>query len=403
MFMMDGKNKGNQLFGLDKLCKKYLKKNMTGVEIGSFAGVSSKLISSYVKRLHCVDLWKGYAEINDSFLVEAEKRFDLMAKNNKKIVKLKMDSIEALMGTADKSLDFGYVDGAHHYEQVFKEITFLQMKVKDGGIIAGHDYNFPDVKKAVDELLDIVETFEDNSWVAYNVPKQFLISFVTIYGESDQHYLENMMKSLPKGQQVCLIKTIPTTEKVSNTVENIRLKGDIVFGDLYYNPRWEGDFQFDKMRNIAQTVARGKWIFHVDSDDRLLPHQHDRMIELLRDIEPDVWAIAVQVINTVLDDKNQYATPVEPQLVIIRNIKSIKWESCVHETCELSILRQGKKFVGSLIKIDHEGYNIDSEAMKRKIIRNIRGLATQELTYTEDHFLQMLIRDTMMLNNLRKY
>jgi hypothetical protein len=40
-------------------------------------------------------------------------------------------------------------------------------KLKSGGIIAGHDYQFEPVRRAVAELLGSrnIETFDDNSWL----------------------------------------------------------------------------------------------------------------------------------------------------------------------------------------------------------------------------------------------
>jgi len=41
---------------------------------------------------------------------------------------------------SDKSLDFLYLDGAHDYENVKRELLLLFSKVRPGGVLAGHDY-----------------------------------------------------------------------------------------------------------------------------------------------------------------------------------------------------------------------------------------------------------------------
>ena len=40
----------------------------------------------------------------------------------------------------NKYFDWVYIDTAHSYNQTVKELELCRMKVKDGGIIAGHDY-----------------------------------------------------------------------------------------------------------------------------------------------------------------------------------------------------------------------------------------------------------------------
>jgi hypothetical protein len=63
-----------------------------------------------------------------------------------------------------EQIDFVYIDGDHSYEGVSGDIATWFFKVRDGGIIGGHDYNhpnFPGVKKAVDALSNL-ETERDD-------------------------------------------------------------------------------------------------------------------------------------------------------------------------------------------------------------------------------------------------
>lgn len=55
-------------------------------------------------------------------------------------------------------VDMVFIDGDHRYETVLKDIDKANELVKSGGVISGHDYNWPSVKQAVDEKLgDIME------------------------------------------------------------------------------------------------------------------------------------------------------------------------------------------------------------------------------------------------------
>jgi predicted O-methyltransferase YrrM len=54
----------------------------------------------------------------------------------------------------DKSLDLVYIDGNHNYENVIEDITDWLPKIREGGIICGHDYSkhyYPSVIRAVNE------------------------------------------------------------------------------------------------------------------------------------------------------------------------------------------------------------------------------------------------------------
>lgn len=49
----------------------------------------------------------------------------------------------------DNSVDMVYIDGAHDYASVLKDLECWHSKVKEGGILWGDDYNWPSVRKAV--------------------------------------------------------------------------------------------------------------------------------------------------------------------------------------------------------------------------------------------------------------
>jgi len=71
----------------------------------------------------------------------------------------------------DSSLDFVYIDAAHDYESVKKDIAAWTPKVKSTGIIAGHDYSSPPVTRAVGEFFvksECVKTFPGDVWYLEN-------------------------------------------------------------------------------------------------------------------------------------------------------------------------------------------------------------------------------------------
>ncbi len=61
------------------------------------------------------------------------------------------DSAESASRFADASLDGCYIDAAHDYKSVVKDLAAWHPKVKAGGIFSGHDYPWHEVRRAVDE------------------------------------------------------------------------------------------------------------------------------------------------------------------------------------------------------------------------------------------------------------
>jgi hypothetical protein len=63
--------------------------------------------------------------------------------------------------------DFVFIDAAHSYEAVKKDIALWQTKVRAGGWFGGHDYHsaHPGVIRAVDEAFaDLVEVLPFSIW-----------------------------------------------------------------------------------------------------------------------------------------------------------------------------------------------------------------------------------------------
>ena len=63
------------------------------------------------------------------------------------------DSLEACKMFNDGYLDFAFIDSSHLYEPTKKEIKAWYNKIVDLGFLAGHDYNAPEVNKAVNEVI----------------------------------------------------------------------------------------------------------------------------------------------------------------------------------------------------------------------------------------------------------
>jgi predicted O-methyltransferase YrrM len=58
-------------------------------------------------------------------------------------------SIEAASDYEAESLDFVYIDASHDYDNVVKDINAWYPKIKPSGILAGDDYGWSGVERAV--------------------------------------------------------------------------------------------------------------------------------------------------------------------------------------------------------------------------------------------------------------
>ena len=148
-------------------------------EIGVFEGKTCQyLVDKHEFRNYfLIDPYSDYSEYDDSRadslrLEDAYQKILKIVDKNECIQHFKMFSTEAISNVQDNSLDLVFIDANHDYLFVKQDIELWKKKVKQGGIIAGHDYNYPGitgVKKAVDEFFgDRVKLESDYVWYVNN-------------------------------------------------------------------------------------------------------------------------------------------------------------------------------------------------------------------------------------------
>lgn len=126
------------------------------VEIGSYAGKSSSFMAVEIInhkkdiRFDCIDLWEDESLYN-KFIKNIIPVQDRINYN-------RMSSTDAAKLYANNSLDFIFIDANHEYDYIKDDILHWFPKIKENGIISGHDYNFPDVRRAVNETFPEVKT-----------------------------------------------------------------------------------------------------------------------------------------------------------------------------------------------------------------------------------------------------
>ena len=149
------------------------------VEIGSWKGRSSSHMATMIAngnkqvKFDCIDIWDGTighqanTNIEDQDVLKmyntflGNKLYNLFLKNMKPVeghyTPIRAASLDAVKQYADSSLDFVFIDAAHDYDNVRADIIAWSPKVKPGGMLSGHDYQDPDVKRAISELIGPVD------------------------------------------------------------------------------------------------------------------------------------------------------------------------------------------------------------------------------------------------------
>ncbi|MBA2541083.1 MAG: class I SAM-dependent methyltransferase [Deltaproteobacteria bacterium] len=134
-----------------------LKRRGEMVEVGSLAGFSTKLFASYFERVTSIDPYAaGYDDGHDKNsdnvrLALARDLFTVRFIDEPRVVQHREPSAAGCRRFEDRSLDFVYLDGSHTYEAVRDDIRYWQSKVRSGGAIAGDDYTWEGVERAVRE------------------------------------------------------------------------------------------------------------------------------------------------------------------------------------------------------------------------------------------------------------
>jgi GR25 family glycosyltransferase involved in LPS biosynthesis len=173
---------GENWFGYGNLYSSMVKRFQTNskfVEVGSWKGKSSAFMAVEIANsnkhidFYCVDTWKGSIEHQNN--PDIKNLYETFLHNMEPLKgyfnPIRKSSIEAAKDFKDNSLDFVFIDASHEYEDVKNDIKAWLPKVKNGGILAGHDYyDFQGVSKAVQELLTNFKII-DYCWV-YEVKKE---------------------------------------------------------------------------------------------------------------------------------------------------------------------------------------------------------------------------------------
>lgn len=135
---------------------------LVAVELGCAEGYSaSDFLEAGIEKLYMVDAWRHLDQRGDGG--ESEEWHENNYNDAMKRVSKYGDKVVVLRGTTDEMVDYipyesvslVYVDAAHDYNSVSKDIVHYFHKLIHGGIMAFHDYVYKEsygVVEAVNEF-----------------------------------------------------------------------------------------------------------------------------------------------------------------------------------------------------------------------------------------------------------
>jgi predicted O-methyltransferase YrrM len=133
----------------------------TVVEIGSFKGRSSVAICEGLRdvpgaRFVAVDPWRRKSMLNTEVYDEDDPDGDTIYERFLRntapygfVTAMRTTSVEAARELGDASVDWIFIDGDHTFGAVRGDICAWFPKVKPGGLVSGHDYDWRSVRAAV--------------------------------------------------------------------------------------------------------------------------------------------------------------------------------------------------------------------------------------------------------------
>jgi len=150
---------------------KLIKEDGVGIEIGTQTGLFSEIIlqNSKLSLLWSLDCWEHQEDYNDIankenirqkyYWLKTINRLKKFGKRSK-IIKAYSNEIPIKYNYL-KDMDFVYIDANHTYEGCKSDLEIWYSRVREDGILSGHDYFNGDkkdckncgVKKAVDEMV----------------------------------------------------------------------------------------------------------------------------------------------------------------------------------------------------------------------------------------------------------
>ncbi|KKM72101.1 hypothetical protein LCGC14_1423850 [marine sediment metagenome] len=173
----------HDFYDLDNLLCGYLKEKCIICEIGSWTGMSAILIGARAKNLngkvYAIDSFKSFGNLEHD-----SRHYDIQGIMKESLVIYEVsdfvtviakDSVEASKDFSNEYFDFIFIDANHSDGAVFNDITSWYPKLKQGGLICGHDYQHESVTRGVNRFfgeVKIVDNIREKSPIWYKLKEK---------------------------------------------------------------------------------------------------------------------------------------------------------------------------------------------------------------------------------------
>jgi tetratricopeptide (TPR) repeat protein len=200
--------------------------------------------------------------------------------------------------------------------------------------------------------------------------------------KNEEKYLEGCLQSV---QGVVDEIIIVDTGSEDRTMEIAAQYGAMVIPFTWVN-------DFSAARNESLRHATGDWILYLDADERLAKGQGQLLRSLLRNMNAGAYTLIIEgdhyLSTGITRQVNAY-----PRL--FRSHPSLTFTGRIHEQITPSLNALGLKVIDSSIVIEHLGYGLDFETVKKKCRRNIEILREYLVEHPDDGYTRFQIGNTL--------
>ena len=130
------------------------------LELGAFLGRTTVALAQATKGVvHVVDHWKGSSDPADE-CASGPEIMDQFLENVKRLQNVTVwcgESEEMWRKMGHLRFDMVWIDADHTYDRVKKDIRLWRSYLAPGGLLCGHDGEYPEVRRAVEELVPGVQ------------------------------------------------------------------------------------------------------------------------------------------------------------------------------------------------------------------------------------------------------
>jgi hypothetical protein len=140
-----------------------------GAEIGLNRGHHAERMFAAIPglKLYGIDCWESYPEYRMDFTSVEQDNMYIKAKKNMANLNcevIKGYSMDVVKQFKDGSLDFVYIDANHEFRSVIDDISEWGKKVKVGGIVSGHDFEYVENMRHPDrQIIEVI--YAVTAWV----------------------------------------------------------------------------------------------------------------------------------------------------------------------------------------------------------------------------------------------